>query len=574
MPITSPALLFIVATPLFLTLGWLTAERFPPWISWHSEVWAFAAAITGAIVGLAHLKARKIKLVVLPVSVWVGALVCSVVCIQYTTGEIVFFGDALVIVFYIVVCLVVLVMGRYAGACGPQLWQTASGYPAFETLAATILLGAACSAGIALAQVLQVADGVAWIAPMSRRPGGNFGQPNQLATFLLMGFASLLYLFESRRLQGVSALAVCALLACGFAVTESRTGLLSMVLLASWWLSRYRVLAFRASPLVMLLGVAVCIALFWSWPPLYTYFNAGGLTPDAIAKVNTDGTSRTVVWPQLFDAVLQRPWFGWGLGQVSKAHNAALHGNYLTSEPFTYAHNIVLDLAVGVGLPLTALAVGGCAVWLWRCVHATRALLPWYCLALIFPFGVHSMLEFPFAYAYFLVPVMFVIGVLGGIQAHQRTVRIPWSSAVVTLSVASAVMAWSAWEYLLLEEDFRIARFESMQVGKTPSEYERPTIYLLTQLDAFVQVARIKPAPSMSTQQVELLHDVAMKFPYLPMQNRYALSLALNGNAKEAIAQLKVMQAMHYKKDYVAIRQYWHALAATDYPQLKMLEIP
>ncbi|WP_413857737.1 Wzy polymerase domain-containing protein [Candidatus Aalborgicola defluviihabitans] len=41
-------------------------------------------------------------------------------------------------------------------------------------------------------------------------------------------------------------------------------------------------------------------------------------------------------------------------------------------------------------------------------------MVSWYCLAVVVPVAVHSMVEFPFAYAYFLVPVMFALGALDG----------------------------------------------------------------------------------------------------------------------------------------------------------------
>ncbi len=48
------------------------------------------------------------------------------------------------------------------------------------------------------------------------------------------------------------------------------------------------------------------------------------------------------------------------------------------------------------------------------------SLSPRYCLALTLPVAVHSMLEVPFAYAYFLVPVMFAVGALEGALCPSR----------------------------------------------------------------------------------------------------------------------------------------------------------
>ncbi|MGH8441027.1 MAG: Wzy polymerase domain-containing protein, partial [Pseudomonas sp.] len=290
-------------------------------------------------------------------------------------------------------------------------------------------------------------------------------------------------------------------------------------------------------------------------------------------QVNMSAGTRLLVWPQLWQAVLHRPWFGWGLGEVSTAHNTVLH-SYAKSEPFTYAHNVVLDLAVGTGIPLTLLLVVVTCVWLWRRARDTKDLLSWYCLAVALPFGVHSLLEFPFAYAYLLVPVMLLLGVLEARLAPRHVVRIPWWTATAVWATISAAMGWSAVEYIAIEEDFRIARFEVMQIGALPTNYERPRIVLLTQLAALLECARIIPTPGMAPQSIELVRKVAMRLPATATQNRYALSLALNGNPEEAMRQMRVMRAMHGEKIYAEVKSNWSRLAHEKYPQLQELKLP
>ncbi len=270
---------------------------------------------------------------------------------------------------------------------------------------------------------------------------------------------------------------------------------------------------------------------------------------------------------------MQKPWFGWGLGQVSSAHNAVVHA-YTVSQPFTYAHNVVLDLAIGVGLPLTALLVVATGVWLWRRLRATQQLAPWYCLALLLPVAVHSMLEFPFAYAYFLAPVMFAIGALEGSLGMKPAFRLGVKPVAAMLFITTAAMAWSVVEYISIEEDFRIVRFEALRIGQTPATYQRPHVVLLTQLDALLNGGRIVPKPGMSADELELAKKVALRFPWPATQNRYAQSLALNGNPNEAIRQLRVMRALHGEKTYAQIKEGWIILANEKYPQLRTLNLP
>jgi hypothetical protein len=345
---------------------------------------------------------------------------------------------------------------------------------------------------------------------------------------------------------------------------------LSFLLLALWVMVGRTRVGLKISPWTMALASVLFLMVFFSWPLWMGMI--GSFAPDA--RVNTQPGLRLVVWPQLIQAVLMHPWFGWGLRGVSVAHNAVAHA-YDVSEPFTYAHNILLDLAVGAGLPLTVLIVMVVAVWLWRRIVRIRQQLPWYCMATVLPVATHSMLEFPYAYAYFLAPAMFMLGVLESHTEHKKPrLQIGRRGIVVGLSVVTLLGAWSVLEYFAIEEDFRIARYEALRIGQAPADHQRPKIYLLTQLDAMLDGTRIVPQPGMSNDQLELARKVALRFPWPALQNRYALSLALNGNSDEAMRQLRVMRALHGEKAYADIKASWVNLANDKYPQLHELVLP
>lgn len=552
-----------------LMLGsWLVPLHILPWVGWQQEVMAFAA-----VLGLgwhtllvSHASGR---LAIPQATILLGA-VATIIGIQWWTQHITFGGDALVLGFYLALIAVCWYVGY---ALSVKLKTTPT---ALDGFALTVLVGAIFSVVITLAQVFEVWEFVPLInrTESIRRPGANLGQPNHLATLLLMGIASLAYLYESKKLSAILASSLFALLIIGLALTESRTGLLSFFLMAFWWLVRRRSVGFKASAWAVLLGGASLIFLLWAWPPFLAFVQSGGdMTGRFAERINLSAGMRLVVWPQLWGAVLQHPWFGWGLREVSQAHNAVLH-SYTQAEPFSYAHNILLDLAVGVGLPLTVLLGSVLAVWGWRRTRDAKTLLPWYCIAVILPLAVHSLLEFPFAYSYLLVPAMLAIGVLEGVLAPTRMLKVAWWPAAIVLSLAMLLMIWSAVEYVWLEEDFRIARFEAVRIGETPVNYERPKIVLLSQLDALMAGARLVPMPGMNAERIELARKVALRYPWTATQNRYALTLALNGNEAEAVRQLKVMRAMHGERSYAQIKLNWENLGQTKYPQLRALQLP
>lgn len=557
---------------LLLVAAWLMPLHFLPWVSWHNEVPVFAAVYGLSAWAVCRLTRRG--RIALPSAMLMFGGLALLVLWQVAMGMITFAGDALVLTLYLVLSALSWVLGfavttrAQAGPSG-RLFIDAS--EALGLLAKLLLLGALVSVLLALIQVFDVWESAGWVVrmPQLRRPGANLAQPNHLATMLLMGLASLLYLYEARRLSGWGAGLMFGALALGLAASESRTGLLNFFLLSVWWLVGHCRAGFRLRAAAMAVAGLAVLCLFWLWPVMMaaiSYFEPG-------ATVNTGDSLRLLVWSQLLEAVWQRPWLGWGLREVSEAHNAVVHAHSM-SAPFTYAHNIVLDMAIGMGIPLTLLLLGLSAIWLWRRLRAVRELPTWYCVAAVLPLAMHSMLEFPFAYAYFLAPAMFLLGVLDGATGGKSIAPIGVKPVAAVLLAVGAVGAWSVVEYFRIEEDFRIVRFEALRLGKTPEDYERPQIFLLTQLGALLEGGRIVPAPGMTPERLELARRVALRYPWPATQHRYALSLALNGQSEEAQRQLLVIRALHGAKTYTEIKSNWEAWSRDKYPQLRTVRLP
>lgn len=550
---------------LFLLLAsWLQPLHFQPWVSWHSEVLAFLAVLLLAWQAvLTKGKNSAGPTICIPL---LGASLLgigAIVSLQWLSGLVPFGGDVTTVWAYILLCVLGITIGFHSARSQPQF---------IVEMATVILTGAVLSAAIALAQAFELTRDIGWINSMRemRRPGANLAQPNQLATLLLMGLASLVFLFESRKFGLWPASLAAVLLLISLAATESRAGLLGFVVLNAWWFARRKQIGALLQPRALVVAAAMYAGLYWTWPLLMgeVFQLPGGALP-----ANTVAYHRWIIWPQLWEAVQLRPWAGWGWGQISTAHNAVVD-SHLISEPYTYAHNVLLDAALEFGLPITALVIGSLSFWGRRRASATRRLLPWYCLAVTLPVVTHSLVEFPYAYAYFLVPITFALGVLERELGAEPMIEIPAVPLGVGLAIASGLLALSSLEYVAIEDDFRIVRFEALRVGQTHPDYQRPNVHIFTQLDALLHGGRIQPKPGMSEQEIELARLVALRYPWPATQNRYALTLALNGNQSEATRQLRVMRALHGPKAYAKIREAWAQLGSGRYPELKNMQLP
>jgi O-antigen ligase len=545
---------------ILLICSFLQSFNTLPWRAAHSEVFAFLAVLVWGW-GAVRRNAVQVHL-----NMPIFALLCMglLIAIQYATGQIVFGGDAATLLLYVCLCSITLLIAQWHGndAAWPRI------------LAFTLLLIALASALIALVQALGVWVNSDWILqyPGFRRPGANFGQANHLGTLLVMGAASLIYLDQRLEISRSVRILLSLILLVGMGITESRTGLLSGMVLCLWWWSRRQVFIPPLRWPWVAAGALALIAVMWMWPPLISHIQEAGPSSKEV-RLSTAVGLRAEVWQQLWDAMWIKPWLGWGLRGVSTVLNGVAH-NYPQSAPFTYAHNIILDMMIGMGLPLAAFALLATGVWVWRRVKNAQTSESWYAVGLLVPFGMHSLFEYPFAYAYLLVPAMLAIGMLE--QDSESPTKIVISRKIVSGILISfgAVLIWASVEYIRIEEDFGVARFEAVNLGRIPAGYEQPNIVLLTQLKAVVATIRTTPKPNMSREEMDLLRAATVRFPWVPVQNSYALSLALNGDPQEATRQLKVLRAMHGEKVYGGIKAKWAELAHTKYPQLKTLALP
>lgn len=563
---------FVVGSFVLLVLGWLVPGKFLPWVSFQNEALAFLAVLLGAWTGIAvSFRKDGIEKIGIPMAAVPFLALAVVAILQGATGAIAFWGDVWMFLLYLSLCLVCLTLGF--SATSPTLRRFSATQPAtLQTATAiTLLVGAVISAVMALAQVLEVWQDSGWVLRLTtlRRPGANLSQPNHLATLELAGIASLIFLNHARKLGRLSMGAIFALLCVSLAATESRTGALGFVAMICWWFVKRKQVGFTISPWTASVSTLCFLLLFWWWPYFLHFVQISG----ADTGVNVSGGLRLVVWPQLLEAAVMRPWWGWGIREVAKAHNSVAH-EYALSDSFSYSHNIFLDLILGVGLPLTVLLLLLSGVWLWRRVKAANQLSSWYSLAVVLPLALHSMLEFPFAYAYFLVPAMFLLGTMEGELGVQPLVRVEKWYCVVFLSLFMLVGGRTGFEYFQAEEDFRMARFENLRIGQTPLDYQRPKLVLLTQLGALRDSIRMPPEPGMSKNDIETVRHVALHYPSGAPLSRYVLVLALNGNPEEAIRQARVLRVLLGEGAYMRLKLRFEELALNDYPQLRDIKLP
>lgn len=546
---------------IFLAYSFLQSFNLPPWPSAHSEFFAFTA-IFFLIWNSAYNKKKYLININIPSALLFFLTVIT--ALQFAFHKIIFFGDAAIIIYYFIICIAVIIITQWQEDDAKWL----------QYLAWTLLISAIISALIALIQSLWVWTDLNWITRYSgfRRSGAHLGQPNHLGTLLIMGSASLIYLNQRRHIRCTATIFINLVLIVGMGVTESRTGLISGSLLSLWFFTKREV--FQHAPRWPWIAAftLLLIATMLSWPSFISHVHEGGPLQESVL-INTTSSMRVQGWLQIWEAAMINPWLGWGLHGTSQALNAVLH-LHKESLPFTYAHNIFLDLVIGMGLPIAIIFTCIAGIWLVKQIKNSKSLETWYSIALILPFGVHSLLEFPFSYAYFLAPVMIAIGILEKNNSPIASINISKKIFLFLFIFLFSIFTKIAIEYIQIEDEFRIARFERIHITSTQKIHETQNIELLTQLNAMLIAFKTEPTPRMPQEKLENLRITALRFPWMPIQKTYIISLALNNDFTEATRQINVFRAMHGEKSYNDLKKYWKEITKKKYAQLNDFPFP
>lgn len=284
-----------------------------------------------------------------------------------------------------------------------------------DLLAAALLAGSLAAAATALLQASHLI-GLPYIFP---HPGGglrgNVGQPNNLADYLWLGTVSAIYLTHRRRLGRLPAFLALAALIAVSALTGSRSVwafALALLALATWW---RRTAPTEGRQLLTWVGVAaaslVAAQVLFTVTDVFSALQvaSGG---ERLAAGGTFDPMRGFMWRVAWSIFLDHPWLGAGVGQYPHEFHLRVADqppSVLVGVP-EHAHNLILDLLadLGLGSALLLLVTGG--TWACSLLRRPADAGNWWIAGVATVLAVHSGLEYPLWYAFFLGPAALVLG--------------------------------------------------------------------------------------------------------------------------------------------------------------------
>jgi len=541
-----------------LVWAWLMPNHYPPWTAFHAEAMSALALLPVAV--WSALQRQKLE----PLAVAAFAL-SLVPLAQALGGQIYFAGDAWMAWLYIAGFGLMV-------QCGSNLVREGRGSSALQVIVPIqvgVIFASLVSAGMAGRQWLDLGFVSFFVVEKSAdsRPYANLAQPNQLASLLMMGLASIAFLYEAKKVRASLALLAAFVIAAGIAMTQSRTALLGFALTWVAYVGLRRRAGLRITFAALIGVTAFYLLLAWIWP----WLDEALLLKHAPSLTERMGSNlRLVLWRSMLAAVSMHPLAGWGWGQVGVAQQAVALDFPPTYWWFESAHNLFFDLALWAGIPVS-LGVAACLfAWIFKRVRDCVDPLSWCLLIAIGCIFCHAMVEFPLSYAYLLLPVGLLMGALGGGSAdvapaqsgrRLRTAQRLLLGAVSILALAA--YAKVVMEYLVLEQEWRDLRLSRALVGAEEPP-PSPNIVLLTQLKARADYLRIDPAGPGSEAQLEMMGHVAKRYGTATFMFPYARSLALAGRRADAEREIEIMCRTQQPSFCERARREWASLGLSD----------
>ncbi|MFZ6755517.1 Wzy polymerase domain-containing protein [Undibacterium sp. Dicai25W] len=391
------------------------------------------------------------------------------------------------------------------------------------------------------------------------RPYANIAQPNQLALILSFALAATYFLHQQNLLERVASIIVTVLLLIGIVLTQSRIGWIIVPAFSVFLWRRSKDVQNIPRPFLLLVP-ALYFAMVFLLPYVVGLFGQSG---GSLAEHIGGRSERSVLWKQAWQMAASHPWlgvgwFGFGSEQVKIA------ADFSSSTYAEHAHNIVLNLAAEIGWPVTLCLSLGFGWWFWQtCIKQEQSTATRFAALCVIAAMVHSMVEFPLWYAYILLPVAILMGIL-----HQQR----WPAAVTEVSprlvipvllAAVLVMNLMTWDYQRVLAGFNVLRYQKEITEEGQKSLIKPAYTFYPEFFDYFRLMQIQAYEGMSARDIAYVEKWTLRFGFVHIINKLAEIYVLNGEPQKAVRMMQTLQRLH-PYDYPEYYDYWKAKGAID----------
>jgi O-antigen ligase len=388
---------------------------------------------------------------------------------------------------------------------------------------------------------------IAYNVQFDRRPFGNMAQANHLATYISFAMAAALFLVQTRRLNIVLWIVLSAIYAGGLALTVSRGPWLQMavIVVAGFWMAlsatrgvrgedeagdldvaartgavaRARIARAWLVP-VVLFAIFVAVNAFVRWANVHYHLQ---LDVSAAERFKDAGqiAPRIALWRYGWTMFKTHPLLGVGWGDFP-IHQFELVRKLGGVEIANNSHDIFIDLLAKTGAVGCVIILVGLVAWFVRALRVPHTAERIFGFALIGALVMHALVEYPQQYMFFLLPAMFIFGLL-----ETKPLRFVSPGAARTLY---AVLVFggiaSLWPVL---RDYN--RAEVLYYGTNPAQQYADNPSFLFRAWGDYGMATLMPMNAANLKTKLAAHERAIALlPGETVLRRYAVLQALDGN--------------------------------------------
>jgi O-antigen ligase len=384
---------------------------------------------------------------------------------------------------------------------------------------------------------------VAYNITVDRRPFGNMAQANHLATYIAFAMAGAMFLVQTRRLPVIVWTLLSVIYSTGLALTVSRGPWLQMgvIVVAGFWMAFAEIRrnpALRRSNREWLVPIALGV-LFFAMNAVVRWANVRyqlDLDVSAADRFKDAGqiAPRLALWKYGWTMFKTHPLLGVGWGEFPRYQYdfvRTLGGVEIANN----SHDIFLDLLGKTGLIGVAIVLLGLVAWLVRVVRAPHTAARVFGIALIGVLVMHALVEYPQQYMFFLLPAMFVFGLLETRSLRLLPSRVSFGVYVVVVFGGLAALYPICRDY---------NRAEVLYYGARPAEQYAEDPSFLFRAWGEYGMATLLPMNAMDLDHKLAMHKQALALlPGETVLRRYAVLQALSGDTNAAfdtVARLKI----------------------------------
>lgn len=530
--------LLLILAGIMLSYGWLSPSYSYPWSSLSSDFSSFIAALILLLTVLSQdLKIPKIQawmfiVVLIPIAQWIFGLISD-------------FSVAFLAVCYLFVFWLMIILGFNLSLQPKQRELLMQGFSNFSFKVAIIC----CF--MAILQWLHLEFYVYGIMQLNgNRPYANFGQPNNLATFLILGLLGGLFLYERNKITVRCFIVYSVFILFSLALTQSRTSWVFLIFFLIYWSYKSYEKSFQLNPYNLLLvfgGYFIFSGYLLSYISQWITVNIGvNITKTvSIVERTSSGYERFGMWLQILHAIFERPWFGYGWNQTSVAVVESIHFNTIQVW-FNSAHNILLDILVWNGVPLGLLIILYNSIWLFWLGKNAKDITSIIITLMVSAILIHAMFEFPQRYACFLLPMGFLLGMTQAQTPNLKCINLSKSvlRCVFLFSILLSLIIWRDCKFLQ-ENSQLIFRHEPVTTEFLGSS----KVWLLTQFQKDLDWIAVNPKTKLSDDELNQINEIVKNKATQYNLKKYAQILLYNGKNNEAQQQLLILDKLYGQKE-------------------------